>query len=46
MNKMKRLTSERVNGIKQGYWSSAKKDERFTVRRFYGTERCRGYQKP
>lgn len=24
---MKRLTSERVNGIKTGYWSPAKKDE-------------------
>lgn len=24
---MKRLTSERVNGIKTGYWSTAKKDE-------------------
>lgn len=24
---MARLTSRRVNGIKEGYWSSAKKDE-------------------
>lgn len=24
---MKRLTSERMNGIKTGYWSPAKKDE-------------------
>ena len=25
--RMERLTSKRVNGIKTGYWSSAKKDE-------------------
>lgn len=24
---MERLTSKRVNGIKSGYWSAAKKDE-------------------
>ena len=24
---MKRLTAERVNGIKQGYWSPAKKED-------------------
>ena len=24
---MKRLTAKRVNGIKRGYWSSAKKDD-------------------